>query len=746
MNKNETQTQTTHFTLTTDDGGIATLRFDSPDRKVNTFTLPAIEELERRISEIERGVAEGVVKGVVIESGKENNFIAGADIRLIQEITDVDRGREAAAAGQALFARIQDLPVPTLAAINGGCVGGGLELALACDYRTAAAGSRTKIGLPETQLGVLPGWGGTFRLPRIVGWAQGVKMILTGSTIDADRALKYGLVDAVYPPPFFAEWSRTLLARIVSDGRDRQVIRNRKKAQKRRSWFLERTPFGRRLIFSQAKRDVDKKTGGHYPAPYEAIRVLRATTRGGLVNATARRRAHRKEADAFGRLAVTEVSTNLTTLYFAREAVKRQEALQWARDDHPISRGAVLGAGVMGGRIAWLLSSRDIPVVMKDIAWEAVHKGYESAKEVYDQLRIRRKYDDREVNLKMNHIHGAVEYPSIGRPDIVIEAVVERLDVKKTVLAEVEGYVPDDAIVVSNTSALSIDEMASSLRRPERFAGMHFFNPVNRMPLVEVIYGSRTDKAVLGDVVALALRLGKTPVVVRDSPGFLVNRLLLPYLNEAAVMLSEGIDYEGTDRLFTDFGMPMGPYTLLDEVGIDVAFHVAETLNGAFGERMATAAVLDEVKRDKTLLGKKSAGGFYLYSRGKRQGANPRMKELISRAVKGLAHEGSSRTGGSTASIPADRDIFDRAMLNMVNEAAYALDEGIVASAAELDLAMIMGTGFPPFRGGLLRWADTVGTKAIFDRLSELRERYGMRFKPAPYLGTLSESNRKFYD
>jgi 3-hydroxyacyl-CoA dehydrogenase/enoyl-CoA hydratase/3-hydroxybutyryl-CoA epimerase len=740
---------TPYFKLEVGSDKIATLTFDSPDSSVNTFTRQAIEELETQVGELEKLAGAGKISGVIFASAKEGNFIAGADIHLIQEINTPAQGTEAAAAGQAIFARIQDLPVPTMAAINGSCVGGGLELALSCDYRTATDSAKTSIGLPETQLGVLPGWGGTFRLPRTVGWAQATKMILSGSTLDATRALKHGLVDMVYPTAFFAEWSRKLFHRVITDGSDPQISKNRAKARARRTWWLERTPLGRRVVFRTARKDVMKRTGGHYPAPLEALSVLRRTTRGAIRNRGARSRAHEKEAAAFGRLSATEVSTNLTRLFFAREGAKRQEALSHARADHPIARSAVVGAGVMGGRIAWLFSSKDIPVVMKDIAWDAVHKGYQSAKEVYDQLLKRRKFDSRQVNLKLNMIHGAVDYRSLGHPDIVVEAVVERLDVKQSVLAELETHIGDDTIVVSNTSALSIDEMASSMKRPARFAGMHFFNPVNRMPLVEVIRGKKTSDAVLGDVVALALRLGKTPVVVKNSPGFLVNRILLPYLNEAAVMLSEGIDYAKADELFTDFGLPMGPYTLLDEVGIDVGFHVAETLHAAFGERMATAPLLDSIKDDPELLGKKSGSGFYTYRNGKKQGPNPRMQTALRSAIaRGEGGQEGDATGGQSGASPAppdDHDIFDRAMLNMVNEAAYALEENVVGSPEELDLAMIMGTGFPPFHGGLLRWADSVGCATIRDRLLELQESYGARFKPAPLLDQRAESGERFF-
>lgn len=722
-----------HFHLTIDDR-VATLTFDSPGEKLNTFTREALLELERRIGELERLAGEGAISSIIFASAKEGNFIAGADIKLIEALTDEREAREAAAAGQALFNRVQDLPVPTMAAINGSCVGGGLELALSCDYRIAASDRRTKIGLPETQLGVLPGWGGTFRLPRTIGWIQATKMILAGSTMDADRALKIGLVDAVYPPTFFAEWGRALLERIVTTGRDASVEKSRARAKSRRAWFPERTALGRAIVFRAAAGDVRKRTGGHYPAQPTALGVLRRTAGGGITNRRKRARALRIEAAAFGSLAVTDVCKNLVRLFFSREATKRQEAVGHARADTRVARAAVLGAGVMGGRIAWLFSNRDIPTVMKDINWDAVHKGYQSAKEVYDYLTSRRKLDARGVNLKLNHIHGAVDYAALGMPDIVVEAVVERMEVKKQVLAEVERSVSDKTIIVSNTSALSIDEMADALSHPERFAGMHFFNPVNRMPLVEVIRGERTSDEVVGDVVKLTLELGKTPVVVKNSPGFLVNRVLLPYLNEAAVMLAEGVDYVTADRIFTRFGMPMGPYTLLDEVGIDVGFHVAETLHREFGSRMATASVLDTVRTKAELLGKKSGAGFYLYRGSKRGEANPNMKTVLQ----------SQRTGADGRL--SDEEIFDRGMLNMVNEAAYALEEKIVASPTELDLAMIMGTGFPPFRGGLLRWADTIGTQGIRDRLQELTDRFGTRFTPAPLLVRLAEEKRGFFD
>lgn len=729
-----------HFTLSVDGAGIARLLFDTPGEKVNTFGEAALRELDATLGEIERRSSSGEIRALALLSAKRGNFIAGADIHLIQAIDQADEARRASTAGQELFSRLQDLPVPTMAVINGSCVGGGLEYALACDTRIAASGEKTKIGLPETQLGIIPGWGGTFRLPRIVGWEQAVRLITAGSTVDADRALRIGLVDAVYPETFLEEWSLKLLAELAAGGGIRaaaahpRIAAARAKARKRRKWLLERTALGRHLVFRTARKTARKRTGGHYPAPLAALDVMARTTRGSLTDRRWRARAMRIESAEFARLAITDVCKNLTGIFFAREAAKRHPARRAARDDWQLERAAVLGAGVMGGRIAWLLSNAEISVTMKDIAWDAVQKGYQSAREVYDGLVARRKLERREAALRMNRIHGAVDYASLGAPQLVVEAVVERMDVKKSVLAELEPLLDGDAIIATNTSALSIGDMASVLTRPGRFVGMHFFNPVDRMPLVEVIRGPATTDGAVGDVYALALRLGKTPVVVRDSPGFLVNRLLLPYLNEAALMLSEGIDYVHVDRLYVEFGLPMGPYTLLDEVGIDVGFHVAQTLHEAFGARMATAPILDRVRERSDLFGRKAGAGFYRYDGRSRGEPNGAMQQVI----------GDVRDRSVVK--PDDRDALDRGLLNMVNEAAYALEEEVVGSAEELDLAMILGTGFPPFRGGLLRWADRVGTRAIRARLEELAARYGNRFVPAPMLVTLAEAGRGFYD
>ncbi|MFW6339083.1 MAG: 3-hydroxyacyl-CoA dehydrogenase NAD-binding domain-containing protein, partial [Alkalispirochaetaceae bacterium] len=393
---------------------------------------------------------------------------------------------------------------------------------------------------------------------------------------------------------------------------------------------------------------------------------------------------------------------------------------------------AVLGAGIMGGKIAWLFSKNDIPVVMKDIAWEAVQKGYSAANEVYQFLKKRGKYSAGEVHLKMNKIHGTVHYEAIGSPDFVIEAVVEKMEVKKQVLRELESRVDRGAIIATNTSALSVSEMASVLEHRDRFAGMHFFNPVNRMPLVEVIRGKESSRETLQRIASAALALGKTPVIVADGPGFLVNRILMPYLNEALILLDEGVSVIETDRQFTRYGMPMGPFRLLDEVGIDIASDVAETLIKAFSDRMETGGFFERAAAKEGLLGKKSGKGFYLYRGKGKQTPNPQITNLRA-------------TSMSATDAPSAFDILHRPLLSMVNEGARCLEEGIVDSPEELDLAMIMGTGFPAFRGGLLRWADTLGMQEIDRLLKSFADRHGKRFEPARLIESRLKEGRGFY-
>lgn len=708
------------FTLS-DREGIAELVFDLPGEKLNILRGTVMEELAQVLSALSH---RSDVRCLLIKSGKPGTFIAGADIHEIEALRDARAAEEKSRSGQEVFNLLADLPFPTVAVIDGAAVGGGLELALACDYRLASDNPKTQLGLPETTLGIVPGFGGTYRLPRAVGLVHALTMILTGRSVDGLRAARMGLVSACCPAAFLNDNARELALRLAAGGSspDRPGA---KAVRRRSSWLAEGNPVGRALVFRAARKDLEAKGGRHYPALREALRLLRKTPR------ISRARALELERQALGRTAASRVCRNLVGLYFAREAARHVSPVQGPSQAFgKVSRAAVIGAGVMGGKIAWLFAHHDIPAVMKDVSWDAVQKGFRSAYETFQELGRRGRMDRRRISLGMHRLSGAVDYLSLGTPDAVVEAVVENLAVKKKVLAEVEAEVAADALLASNTSSLSITEMAEALVRPERFVGMHFFNPPSIMPLVEIIPGARTSPETVHRAARVALDLGKTPIVVKDSPGFLVNRLLMPYLNECVSLVEEGADFRAVDRALEEFGMPMGPFTLLDEIGIDVAAHVARILEKAFAERMAPGALLSSVAETGGLLGKKSGKGFYLYAGGKRH-ANPQIWQLLPHPSAGAP--------------PTRFDMIHRPLLAMLNEAARALEEGIVSSARDIDLALILGTGFPPFRGGILRWAeDELGIGKAHEMLELYARTVGKRFAPAPLVSRLSAESRGF--
>jgi 3-hydroxyacyl-CoA dehydrogenase/enoyl-CoA hydratase/3-hydroxybutyryl-CoA epimerase len=708
------------FKLIDRQSGIFELLFDTEGEKVNILSTEAMKELDNLLDDMKN---RGNIKVLLFTSAKKNIFIAGADINEIKSISDESEGSLKAKMGQDIFMKIEKLPFPTIAVIDGAAMGGGMEFALSCSYRLVSDNPKTKLALPEVNLGVLPGFGGTVRLPRAIGLMAALDMILSGKTVDGKKALKSGLADGFYPQAFLMDKAMEFALKLSKKPYKPQKMKPRKKRPLMVK--LLEGPF-KFIVFNNAKKTVMKKTRGNYPAPLLAIQTIKKNI------GKSDSKAYTIEHQAFGKLSATEICKNLTGLFFSTEASKRPQVEGASGGKKSISKAAVLGAGVMGGKIAWLFSKNDIPVVMKDISWDAVSKGYQAAHEVYAQLQKIRKLDKREAGLKMQLISGAVDYKALGNPDIVVEAVVENLEIKKKVLAELEAHVREDTIIVSNTSSLSINDMASALKHPERFLGMHFFNPVNRMPLVEIIAGEKTSPDAIKHTAELTVGLGKTPVIVQDCSGFIVNRLLMPYLNEASYLIEHPGDFKTMDKEFLDFGLPMGPFTLLDEIGIDVGHKVAKVLHDAYGERMKPGKLFELLAERKDLLGKKGKKGFYLYGNKKRGVKNPEMDRLI----------GKVQTNRKKLS---SEEIIERPLFIMVNEAARCLDEKAVASAEMLDLALIMGMGFPPFTGGLLKWADSIGLDRVVKKLEGYASEYGERFTPSTYLKDLAQKAKGFY-
>ncbi len=702
------------LTLDVDGDGVAWIVFDRPGSRVNLLTRDVMADLDARLEEIEDGVRSGRIRALVIRSGKDGSFIAGADVGEFAGIASEEEGYRAAREGQRIFKRVASLPVHTVAAVDGLCLGGGTELILACRARIASDRPETKIGLPEIRLGILPGFGGTTRLPRLIGLTAALPMILTGSTARASKARRIGLVDEiVHPSILYRRAAAMALEARRSGGAKRTLVAK----------VLDGPGAG--IALRQARKQVMRETRGHYPAPLAALDAI-AQSRGRPLD-----RALDIEAHALGRLIVTDVSRNLVRVFNLMEGAKKAGP----RDVEPraVRKAAVLGAGVMGGGIAQLLAQRGCLVRLKDIDAGAIGRGLQHARQLFDRSVKRKRMRKPDAVRAMNAISGTLEYTGFREVDITIEAVVERLDVKRAVLREVEAHMDPDAVLVSNTSSLSITAMQEALERPADFCGMHFFNPVHRMPLIEVVRGRHTGDRTIASVVALARRLDKTPVIVNDGPGFLVNRILAPYLNEAGWLLGEGGAIDAIDRVLLEFGMPMGPFRLLDEVGFDVARHAGATMQEAFGERMRSPPALDALPATQ-LLGRKGGLGFYRYENDRDAGVNDAI----------YAKLGSS--------VPAVRKALDAAMvrdrcvLTMVNEAARLLEDGIAASAGDVDLAMITGTGFPPFRGGLLRWADSLGSGVVLARLEQLAVGAGSRFEPAPLIRRLADEARGFYD
>jgi len=684
---------------------LAIVWFDLPGEKVNKFSLAVMQEFSAVVEELERS---SEIRRVIFASGKPSIFIAGADVNEFAKVTSPDDVRQYVTFGQQVFGRVAALPHVTVVAINGACMGGGCELALSCDYRVIADSPKASIGLPEVKLGIIPAWGGTTRLPRLLGIPAALDIILNGRSLDPKRARRAGLVDEVAPAAILMEVARGYST----------------KAKRRASgtkFYIEGNPLARKVIFSKARKAVLEQTHGNYPAPLKAIEVMERGFSDGIAAGLA------AEADAAAELLMGDIAQNLVRLFFLMENAKKDPVKAKPRE---VRYAGVLGAGVMGGGIAQIVVDKtEAGARMRDVNWQALAGGLRAAARVWKKNLDRKRITRSEMQRKLNRISTTTDWSGFSRADLVIEAVVENLAVKRQVLEEFEAIGKGGAIFATNTSTIPITQIAEHAAHPENVAGMHFFNPVDRMPLVEVIRGAKTSDEAVITVANFARQLGKTVVHCNDGPGFVVNRILAPYMNEAGFLLEEGYSIESIDAAMVGFGMPMGPMALLDEVGIDVAAKVAVILGDAFSGRLSRSAVVEKLYADGRH-GRKNEKGLYIYKDGKRAGADRSVQKV-------LAIRNPKQVDPASA--------VDRMVLPMINEAALILDEKIVATPGELDLAMIMGTGFPPFRGGLLRYADSLGLREVVARLDELAARAGPRYAPTAPLRDRAERGGKFY-
>lgn len=701
------------------ESGIVELKFDLKGESVNKFNRLTLNELRQSVDAIK---ADGSIKGVIVTSGKDV-FIVGADIT--EFVDNFKLPDEELVAGNLeankIFSDFEDLNVPTVVAINGIALGGGFEMCLAADYRVMAESA--KVGLPEVKLGIYPGFGGTVRLPRVIGADNAVEWIASGKENKAADALKMGAVDAVVAADKLQAAALDLISRAISGELDYKAKRQPKLEK------LKLNAIEQMMCFETAKGFVAGQAGPNYPAPVEAIKTIQKAANMG------RDKALEVEAAGFVKLAKTPVAASLIGLFLNDQDLKKK-AKQHDEIAKDVKLAAVLGAGIMGGGIAYQSASKGTPILMKDIREEGIQMGLAEASKLLGGRVAKGRMTPAKMAEALTAIRPTMSYGDFGAVDIVVEAVVENPKVKQIVLAEVEGMVREDAILASNTSTISISLLAKALKRPENFVGMHFFNPVHMMPLVEVIRGEKSSDVAVATTVAYAKKMGKTPVVVNDCPGFLVNRVLFPYFGGFAKLVSAGVDFVRIDKVMEKFGWPMGPAYLMDVVGIDTGHHGRDVMAEGFPDRMKDdrrSAVDALYEADR--LGQKNGKGFYAYELDKR-GKQKKVADLaVLEVLKPIIFEQREVT---------DEDIINWMMIPLCMETVRCLEDGIVETAAEADMGLVYGIGFPPFRGGALRYIDTVGVAefvALADKYAEL----GALYTPTAKLREMAAKGQKFF-
>ena len=701
------------------EGGIVELNFDLKGESVNKFNRQTLEELQAATSAI---AADSSVKGVLVSSGKDV-FIVGADITEFAD--NFNRSEEELAQftleANQIFNAFEDLAVPTAVAINGIALGGGLEMCMAADYRVLADGA--KVGLPEVKLGIYPGFGGTVRMPRLIGADNAIEWIAAGKEGRAEEALKVGLVDVVVSQDQLKPAALDLLKRAIAGELDYKAKRQPKLEK------LKLNAIEQMMAFETAKGFVAGKAGPNYPAPVEAIKTMQKAANMG------RDKALEVEAKGFAKLAKTSVAASLVGLFLNDQALKHK-AKEYDKLASDVKMSAVLGAGIMGGGIAYQSALKGTPILMKDINEAGIETGLEEAAKLFAKRVERKRLTPLKMAEALNRIRPTLSYGDFNTVDLVVEAVVENPKVKHAVLAEVEQNVSENTILASNTSTISINLLAKALKRPENFVGMHFFNPVHMMPLVEVIRGEHSSEEAVATTVAYAKKMGKNPIVVNDCPGFLVNRVLFPYFGGFAKLVSAGVDFVRIDKIMERFGWPMGPAYLMDVVGIDTGHHGRDVMAEGFPDRMkderrSAVDALYEANR----LGQKNGKGFYAYETDKRGKPKKVVDESIKDVLAPIVYENLELT---------DEDIINWMMIPLCLETVRCLEDGIVETAAEADMGLIYGIGFPPFRGGALRYIDSIGV-AEFVALADKYADLGPLYHPTEKLREMAKNGQKFF-
>lgn len=724
MSKPATQpiTTTPDVTVETRADGVAVLNIDVPGERMNILKESFFPAMQAALEEVEKNPA---VRAAVIISGKSDSFIAGADIHIIKSLQTVDEAASVCRLGHSIMDRIAASVKPYVVAIHGVALGGGCELALACHSRVISDDPRTALGLPEVNLGVLPGFGGTQRLPRLIGIAPALDMMLTGKHIYAYKAKSLGLADEVVAKPILLEVAAKIALDLVKGKSPRK--------QKPWTWYLsakglqnlalEKNPLGRKLVFRQARKQVQTKTRGNYPAPEKIIESVEYGIGVSLAEGLNR------EIRRFAELAVTPQAKQLMNIYFAQTALKKETFVGADVKPLPVRKLGILGGGLMGAGIAMVsLDKAGVDVRIKDINDKGIRNSMKHAHEYYQDKVRKRILSPAAAAQYLNRFTGTLDYTGFRSADLVIEAVFEELKLKQQMVSDIEALGNAKTVFATNTSSIPIRDIAQNAQRPERIIGMHYFSPVEKMPLLEIIRHDGTSEETIATAVAFGKQQGKTVIVVKDVPGFYINRILFPYINEAGYLAMEGVQIDAIDRALVNWGMPVGPFKLLDEVGLDVGVKVQHILEQAYGKRMQASEMVDKLIADQRF-GKKVKKGFYDYKSGGRL-VDPTVYTLL---------------GIKPGKNLPDAEIVERCMLPLLNEAALCLEEGVIASTRDGDIGTVFGLGFPPFRGGPFRYMDTLGAGALLTKLKQYQQQFGERFTPAPNLERMAQGSERFY-